>query len=103
VKIPEPVIRHRRTVTGTDVYNRPTYSEATLTIAGALVDPGPSSEPGQAGRKPVLVAPTLYFRDAHPDIVDTDQVTLRGARYDVDGFPQAWPSGVVVKLRLARG
>jgi len=103
VKTPESVTRYRRSQTGTDAYNRPTYSETTATFGDALVAPGESTEPGEAGRKPVLVTATLYFRDTHPDIVDSDQVLLRGNRYDVDGVPQVWPSGVVVKLRLARG
>jgi len=96
--------------TGVDKFKQPVPGPATQTpIEGALFDPGGSSEPVEAGRTPVVTKPTLYFRGANPDIVATDQVSVRGVVYDVDGDPAYWDQGdptvrgLVVALRNVKG
>lgn len=99
----ETVTRIRATDSGsTDAFDQPIPGTPTETdIEGALFAPGGSVEPALPGAYPVVTSPTVYFRDAWPDIVDTDQLTVRGVTYEVKGKPQEWigtPGGLVVEL-----
>lgn len=104
---PVAVTVHRRVESGDlDRYGNPIFVDRDFEVAGGLFAPGGTSEPVEVGRAPVVTAPTLYFRDSWPDIRDTDQVTVRGVRYRVDGAPADWrplvpggPGGLVVSLR----
>ena len=89
---------------GKDILGPPSEVE----IAGAWFAPGGTSEPVEIGRAPVIMEPTLYFRDQWPDITERDQVRVRGLLYDVEGVPADWrheggPGGLVVTLRRAGG
>lgn len=104
----ETVTRIRATDSGTtDGFDQPIPGEPTETpIEGALFAPGGSVEPALPGAYPVVTSPTVYFRNAWPDIIATDQLRVRGALYDVEGDPAEWigdstshPGGLVVELR----
>lgn len=98
--------------TGTDAFGQPVYGpDVETTIDGAMFAPGGSSESVEVGREAVVTAPTLYFRAAWPDIVETDRIRVRGVEYDVDGRPADWrdpfgtdgPGGLVVTLKAVEG
>lgn len=104
--MPDPVTRLRRTQTGADAYNEPTWNWVPADLPDALFAPGPSQEPGGIGRQPVITQPTLYWPHQWPDVASTDRLIVRGITYEVDGQPADWRGtavgGLVVTLRVAQ-
>lgn len=108
----DPVTRIRRgPQTGTDAFHQPTYGpDVETALPEALFAPGGSTEPVEPGRTPVITVPTLYWRDAWPDVVSTDRLRVRGTPFEVQGKPADWrpardggPGGLVVQLRDPAG
>lgn len=107
----EPVTRRRQQQTGTDRYGNPEYSTVdTVLTERAAFDPGGSREPVEVGREQTVTTPKLYFRKARPDLIDDDQVLVRGVVYDIKGDPADWQSpygstngGLVVELKVVNG
>ena len=100
--------------TGTDAFGQPIPgADVEFAIDGALFSPGgisgSTAEPIEVGRAAVISEPTLYFRDARPDIVRTDYMRVRGVLYSVDGDPPDWHwgdltgGGLVVALKRVGG
>ena len=105
----EPVVRLRGESTGVDRYGNPVMVDVELDLPPAAFAPEGSPESGEPGRSIVSQAPTLYWRDAWPDVVASDRVRVRGEVFAVDGRPVEWRSpwsgvgGLVVRLRRADG
>lgn len=107
----EPVTRLRQGApTGTDRYGNPTYGPDVESVVGeALFDPGGTRESPEPGRAPVTTQPTLYFRDAFPDLSSGDRVRVRGAEWSVQGDRADWDRpgararGAVVELLRVTG
>jgi hypothetical protein len=107
----EPVTRRRQQQTGVDRYDNPVYELVdTVLVERAGFDPGGSREPVEVGREQTITTPKLYFRRQYPDLIDTDQVIVRGVVFDIEGNPPDWKSpygsavgGLVVELKRAEG
>lgn len=94
---------------GVDSYGNPVFSTTTVTISGALVAYGSSSEPVDVSRTPVDASLTVYL-PAGSVIADGDVLVIRGEEWVRDGDAQEWPQlwagftpGVVVSVRRRRG
>jgi hypothetical protein len=105
---PETFTIHTRGVTGTDSDGNDVYGDTDTTTTGAFAPAG-STELVQ-GQNTVLTHPTIYLDDGAPVPSSTDQVTVRGVRYDIDGQPQVFHNpftgyepGAVVKLLKVTG
>lgn len=100
---PEPIYRHRRGKTGEDAYRNDVYGWTRTKLADGLFAPGGISEPIEPGREPVVTEPTVYWRNAWPDVIAADRIEVRGLTYDVIGDPADWRGtivgGLVVKLK----
>ena len=100
-----------RPTTSTDRYgnsSRSYGSTATHTITGCAFDPGSSTEDND-GRTATITAPTLYCPPG-ANLLASDQVLVRGTRYEVDGEPATWRDpfgsavgGVTATLRKVTG
>jgi hypothetical protein len=100
-----------RPSTATDRYgnSQRTYgSTASHTVDGCAFDPGASTEDND-GRTATVTAPTLYCPPG-ADLLASDQVLVRGTRYEVDGEPADWRDpfgstlgGIVATLRKVVG
>jgi len=106
----ETVTRIRKVPAGDDRYGNPTFTTAESPIDGAFFDPGSSSEVVVVGGEPMVTKPTVYFPHAWPDLVEADDLRVRGVTYTVQGRPDDWRSpwgssigGLVVHLQLAEG
>ena len=100
---PETFVIHSRGVTGQDGDGNDVYGDTDTTTSGVFAPEG-STELIQ-GEDVTLTHPTLYLEDGAPVPAATDQVTVRGKRYDIDGEPQVFHNpftgyepGAVVKL-----
>jgi hypothetical protein len=100
---PESFVIHSSGVTGQDQDGNDVRGDTDTTTSGAFAPEG-STELVQ-GEDVTLTHPTLYLTDGAPVPAATDQVTVRGERYDVDGEPQefhnpftGYAPGAVVKL-----
>lgn len=100
---PETFTIHTRGVTGQDADGNDVYGDTDVTTTGAFAPAG-STELIQ-GQNTVLTHDTLYLEDGAPVPAATDQVTARGARYDIDGKPDVYHNpftgeepGAVVRL-----
>lgn len=105
---PETFTIHTRAVTGRDADNNDVYGDVPTTTTGVFAPQG-STELIQ-GQNTVLEHDTIYLADGAPVPKPTDQVTVRGVLYDVDGEPQVFHNpftgyepGAVVKLLKATG
>lgn len=105
---PESFTIHSRTVTGQDGDGNDVYSDTNTSTSGAFAPEG-STELIQ-GQNTVLTHPTVYLEDGAPVPAATDQMTVRGVRYDIDGEPQVFHNpltgyepGAVVKLLRVTG
>ena len=105
---PETFVIHSRGVTGRDADGNDVYGDTDTTTTGVFAPEG-STELIQ-GQNTVLTHPTIYLEDGAPVPSPTDQVTVRGVRYDIDGQPQVFHNpftgyepGAVVKLMGATG
>lgn len=97
------VVRLRKEQTGEDRYGDPVYGDVESPLPGALFAPGGTSEPVGPGREPVVMEPTLYWRNQWPDVVASDRLRVRGRVFEVEGEPAEWRGkrvgGLVVTLR----
>lgn len=100
---PETFTIHTRGVTGRDSDGNDVYGDTNTTTTGAFAPEG-STELIQ-GEDVTLTHPTLYLSDGAPVPKATDEVTVRGTRYQIDGVPQVFHNpftgyepGPVVKL-----
>lgn len=104
----QTIIIKRRSAVATDDYGLDTYSEVTLTVTGALVAPGGSTDTTEANRTPSDDALTLYLP---PGTVTQpgDHYIIGGDTYERDGRadswfdPNGWPVGVVVNVKRRLG
>lgn len=100
------VVRLRRTQTSEDRYGQPVYEETETVMPPALFQPGAMVEAIERGREPVVLAPTLYWRNQFPDILHTDRLNVLEETYKVIGEPQQWrgnkAAGLVVQLRSTK-
>ncbi len=107
----EPVTRRRSEQTGVDRYGNPVYSTTeTVLDQRAAFDPGGSREPVEVGREQVVTTPKLYFLRTWPDLLEQDEVMVRGRWFTVQGVPADWRSpyesplgGMVVELQEVTG
>ncbi len=102
-----PVTRIRTSPAGTDPDGDPVATTTdTLVIAGCLVAPGPSTEPGARGRQGVVVDLTVYA-PVGADVVHTDHIEVDGVAYRVEGRPGPFTGsrvgGVEIELVRAAG
>lgn len=99
-----PVVRLRLEQTGEDRYGDPVWEDVSTDLPPALFAPGGVEEPVEPGRAPVVSEPTLYWRNAWPDVIASDRLTVRGKTYSVEGEPADWRGarvgGLVVRLKL---
>ena len=97
----------------TDVYGRQhKMFGADKHLAGVLVapgTPGPAGEPRQRHSYRVVTSMTIYL-PSNPGVGDADEFTVRGRRYQVEGTPADWVTGltgrgfgVEVALRNIKG
>lgn len=100
---PETFTIHTRAVTGQDADGNDVYGDQDTLTRGVFAPQG-ATELIQ-GQDVTLTHPTLYLEDGAPAPAATDQVTVRGQRYDVDGDPEVFRNpftgyepGAVVKL-----
>lgn len=95
-------------VTGHNTYGNDQFgTTATAVVLGAFAPAG-SVELTQ-GQDLITTQPTVYL-PAGTAITATDQVTVRGVTYDVDGIPEdwrhpltGWQAGIVVRLQVVTG
>lgn len=85
---PETFTIHTRAVTGQDADGNDVYGDVTVTTTGAFAPQG-STELIQ-GEDVTLTHPTLYLSDGAPVPAATDQVTVRGEKFDIDGVPEVF-------------
>ena len=85
---PETFTIHTRGVTGQDSDGNDVYGDTDATTTGAFAPEG-STELIQ-GEDVTLTHPTLYLSDGAPVPKATDEVTVRGTRYQIDGVPQVF-------------
>lgn len=101
----DAVTRLRRVADGEDRYNNPLYTETVTELAPALFAPKDVIPPSEPGREPVVVEPTLYWRNEWPDVVASDRLIVRGKTYNVQSIPADWRGsnvgGLVVKLHAS--
>lgn len=100
---PETFTIHTRGITGKDGDGNDVYGDTDVTTSGAFAPEG-STELIQ-GEDVTLTHPTLYLSDGAPVPAATDEVTVRGTRYQIDGVPQTFHNpftgdepGAVVRL-----
>ena len=105
---PETFTIHSRGVTGHDSDGNDVYGDTDTTTTGAFAPAG-STELIQ-GQNTVLSHDTVYLEDGAPVPAATDQMTVRGKRYDIDGEPQVFHNpftgdepGAVIRLLKATG
>jgi hypothetical protein len=95
-----------RVQTGVDRYGEPIFGDQESALPPARFDPGGISEPVEPGRAPVVTEPTLYWRNAWPDVPADARVRVRGTVYEVIGDPADWRGdslgGLVVQLRSVK-
>lgn len=70
---------------------------------GWLFAPAGSVETIGLSRTRVLTRDTLYRRGSAVDITSADRVRVRGLVRVVDGDPEVWPLGMVVRLKIVEG
>lgn len=92
-----------------DQYGDPTGTPDDETLDGCMVAPRTSTDVDGRGRQGVVVGLTLYAPYG-TDIVATDQLTVDGEPYEIDGEPGPWKSpfsgweaGIEVALTRAEG
>lgn len=85
---PETFTIHTRGVTGQDSDGNDVYGDTDVDTTGAFAPEG-STELIQ-GEDVTLTHPTLYLSDGAPVPKATDEVTVRGTRYQIDGVPQVF-------------
>lgn len=100
----DAVTRWRDSVAGVDPYGNPIPGvEVSSVLPPARFAPRDVLPPVEAGRDPVVVQPSLYWRGLWPDVLPSDRLEVRGVKYDVLGSPADWRGdsvgGLVVKLR----
>lgn len=74
----------------------------TTDLTPALFAPSDTAPATGEASEPVVPAPTLYWFNEWPDVVDTDRIIVRGVTYEVFTNPADWRGGVgglVVRLR----
>jgi hypothetical protein len=104
------ICRVRATPGGVDAYGDPVASTSTsVQIRGAFVAPRQTDENNDPGRAGVTVGLNLYAPPG-TDLVHTDQVTVDGDLFDLDGEVAdwvhpgtGWTPGLVVALSRAQG
>jgi hypothetical protein len=106
--IGEPVVLHRRVVTGQDGYHNDVYTDADDQVQALAFAPGASVEVTQ-GRDTITTQPTVYL-PAGTAVDGTSAVTARGTRYEVDGMPRDWRNpftghqpGIEIRLTSVTG
>ena len=93
------MIRHRGG--GSDEYGDPRqWTDAPL--IASVVAPGASREYVERGRNGSNVAFTVYFRPA-VDLVDADELTVRGARFTVEVDDWVFGSATGTVANCVRG
>lgn len=96
----------RRTQSGTDAYNNPTYTTTTHTVENCGVAPRGEGDATDAGRQGVIVGVTLYAPFG-ANIQADDIITIGGEDFRIEGDPGSWSSpysgvGRVVQVALTR-
>jgi hypothetical protein len=90
VTLGEPVIVHRRVVSGQDGHGNDIYSYVDVTVQALAFAPGAAVEV-TLGRDMITTRPAVYLPSG--TVVDgLSAVTARGDRYEVDGTPRVWIS-----------
>lgn len=93
------VVRLRRTEDAVDQYNEPIPGElARHKLPDAFFDPSGSDITPAAGEASTSTDPTVYWRNEFPDVRSGDQIEVDGDVWRVDGRPEQWPKGLVVRL-----
>lgn len=103
----ESIVRHRPS-TEIDRWGDPTSAEPDLLIRGCVIVPrGIGGELNQNAH--TVISGLQVFCPPGTDLRPTDEVTARGARYEVDGEPADYRSAagqrktVMVNLRRVQG
>lgn len=93
-----PVRRGRAAAAGVDQYGETVPGEISWEpLPPALVDPEQSEEEHAPGVDSVSYSPTVYWRGVKPDIRAGDLLDIDGRIVEVDGDPEVWPKGLVVR------
>lgn len=71
-------------------------------VVSGLFAPGGSTELVD-GQETVIDQPTVIIWPPHPDLSALDAVGVAGERYELDGRPQTWEPGTVIKLQRITG
>jgi hypothetical protein len=94
----DSVTRIRRTLVGG------IYQDVSTALSPAMFSPADTTPATAEKNEPVVPAPTLYWFNEWPDVIDTDRLTVRGVSYEVFTTPADWRGigvgGLVVKLRI---
>jgi hypothetical protein len=85
------VTRHRRIPAGSDRYMNTTYADQDSHIEGCAVWPTGTSELVQSQD---TVRADLTVLSPEPDVLATDEFTVYGLRYKVNGQPSFWSSPI---------
>lgn len=100
----ESVVQHTRTRGAADSLGNDTWTEVDKTHAGTAVYPRESVELIQ-GQDTNIAGLVAVFKPAIV-VLSTDQITVRGERYEVDGEPGQFVSPLtgttLTKLNLTR-
>lgn len=81
----ESVVWHERTETGRDAYNRPVVGWVDHVVENVAVAPGSTSEPRLDANMNRLRTEMSLYLVHDPGIKSSDQITVRGVRYEVEG------------------
>lgn len=105
---PESATIVTRTKSGTDSDGNPIWVDASTAVTGAFAPAG-STELVQ-GQDTVITNPTFYLSAGSPVPTATDQLTVRGVRYEIDGEPEVYMNpftgtrpGAVLRLNSVTG
>lgn len=105
---PESATLHTRSIASQDSDGNDVWSPSDVTVTGAFAPAG-STELVQ-GQDTVITNPTFYLSPGSPVPSATDQLTVRGAKYEIDGEPEVYANpftgnrpGAVLRLNKVTG